>query len=64
MSIKDIKNLIKSNMYIGGHGFQHEHFSILSKKEKAGRNKKKYSFFEKNWSKYKKLGHVLPLRYI
>ena len=35
MSIKDIKNLIKSNMYIGGHGFQHEHFSILSKKEKS-----------------------------
>ena len=56
MSIKDIKYLIKSNMYIGGHGFQHEHFSILSKKEKQVEIKKNILFLKKigantkNWA--------------
>ena len=56
MSIKDIKYLIKSNMYIGGHGFQHEHFSILSKKEKQEEIKKNILFLKKigantkNWA--------------
>jgi len=56
MSIKDLKYLIKSKMYLGAHGFQHKRFSKLNYEEKKIEIKKNLIFLKKigavkkNWA--------------
>ena len=56
MSIRDLKYLIKSKMYLGAHGFQHKRFSKLNYKEKKIEIKKNLIFLKKigadkkNWA--------------
>ena len=55
MSLKDLKLLYRFNMYIGAHGYSHNHLTKLNKKTKNSRNKSNIKFlkskklFKKNW---------------
>ena len=60
MSTSDLKKLLKKGMYVGGHGYNHEHLNKLNFKEQKNEINKNYNFLKKINSPIRSWGMCYP----